>query len=190
MGRLLLLWICAVIAGGGFLNTEIVLAGEIKEGFMPPAARLDGDNGGKLDGNAWDFQDRLGKIHLIFYVDPDERADGEALEEALDAEHFPADQVTSSALINMKATALPNFLIGITLAAKQKKFPTTIYAKDFTKHLVREWGLKDNAYNLIILNQKGELIYIKTGKPSPQDLTAIVELIRKNFVIAAKKAAR
>lgn len=159
----------------------------LREGSRPPELLLDGENGGKLDGTPWDYRNYLGKIHLVFYVDPDERSDGEALEDALDAQKFKIGQVDSSALINMKATVLPNFMIGITLSAKQKKFPTTTYAKDFTKYLVKEWGLKDDAYNFIIFNQKGELIYRKTGKPSADEITAIIELIKKNLVVAAEK---
>jgi predicted transcriptional regulator len=160
----------------------------LREGSRPPELLLDGENGGKLDGTPWDYRNYLGKIHLVFYVDPDERSDGEALEDALDAQKFKIGQVDSSALINMKATVLPNFMIGITLSAKQKKFPTTTYAKDFTKYLVKEWGLKDDAYNFIIFNKKGELIYRKTGKPSADEITAIIELIKKNLVVAGEKA--
>ncbi len=159
----------------------------LRVGSKPPEVQLTGDNGGKLNGTPWDYRNYLGRIHLVFYVDPDERGDGEGLEEALDAQKFKIEQVDSSAIINMKATALPNFMIGITLSAKQDKFPTTTYGKDFSKFLVREWGLKDDAYNFIILNQKGELIYRKSGKPTSEEITAIIELIKKNLEVAAEK---
>ncbi|NDE13347.1 transcriptional regulator [bacterium] len=158
-----------------------------KVGSLPPDARLDGENGGKLDGTPWDYKDYLGRIHLLFYVDPDAQEDGEELANLLDAEKFPGDQVHSSAIVNMKATNIPNFLIEIRLSAKQKRFPNTTYAKDFTKHLVKEWGLKDDAYNFLILNQKGELIHHSWGKPTKEEIAGMIALIRKNFVVAPEK---
>ena len=192
MGCQLTSRITALMIGLALLFSSGAVAGDpsvevLRDGAKPPELRLDGENGGKLDGTPWDYRHYLGRIHLIFYVDPDERSDGEYLEEALDAQKFKIEQVDSSALINMKATALPNFMIGITLSAKQKKFPTTTYGKDFTKYLVKEWGLKDDAYNFIILNQKGELIYRKSGKPNPEEIAAIIELIKKNLVVAPEK---
>lgn len=192
MGCQLIFRITGLMIGLALSFSSGAVAGDaplelLREGSRPPELLLDGENGGKLDGTPWDYRNYLGRIHLIFYVDPDERSDGEALEDALDAQKFKIGQVDSSAIINMKATALPNFMIGITLSAKQKKFPTTTYAKDFTKHLVKEWGLKDDAYNFIILNQKGELIYRKTGKPTPEEVNALVELIKKNLVVAPEK---
>lgn len=160
------------------------LAAELGMGATPPEFKLEGEKGGKVDGSAWDYKEFVGKVQLIFYVDPDEKKAGEELEDALKAEDFSRDQIHSTAIVNMDATGLPNFMIEMTLSSKQKKFPTTTYAKDFKKHLVKEWGLTDDAYNFIILNKKGELIYKKTGKPKPEEIKSIIELIKKNFVVA------
>ncbi len=187
MGRPPLFQFMGLLIAFSMMISRTGFAGELKVGSLPPEAKLDGEDGGKLDGTVWDYKNHFGKIHLIFYVDPDEKGDGEELEDELKAQKFPLDQVGSSAVVNMKATALPNFMIGMTLSSKQKKFPSTTYAKDFTKHMVGEWGLKDDAYNFIILNQKGELLYRKLGKPTPDEIRAIIELIKKNLVVAAEK---
>jgi predicted transcriptional regulator len=178
---------CLLVILAAAASGTTALAGEWKTGSLPPDARLDGENGGKLDGTPWDYRDHLGRIHLLFYVDPDKQEDGEELADLLDAEKFPLEQVDSSAIVNMAATKIPNFLIGITLSAKQKRFKHTTYAKDFTKHLVKEWGLKDDEYNFLILNQKGELIHHSWGKPTKEDVSAMIALIRKNFVVATEK---
>lgn len=182
--------LCQIIASTLLVltNAAAAQASTWKVGSLPPDVRLDGDNGGKLDGKPWDWKDHTGRIHLLFYVDPDHQEDGEELADLLDAEKFPLEQVDSSAIVNMKATNIPNFLIGMTLSAKQKRFPHTTYGKDFTKFLVREWGLKDDAYNFTIQNQKGELIHHSWGKPTKDEIAAIIALIRKNFVVAAEKA--
>jgi predicted transcriptional regulator len=159
-------------------------AASLQNGSQLPNAGIAGDKGSKLDGTPWDHREYLGKVQMIFYVDPDERKQGEQLEERLGAEKFAAADVQTSAVINMAATGLPNFMIGMTLSSKQKRYPHTIYAKDFSRQLVTAWGLPDNAYNFIILNRKGEVAYVKTGQPTPDELNAIISKIRE--LIAAK----
>jgi predicted transcriptional regulator len=163
---------------------EVAFSAQIQDGSPLPTAGLSGEKGGKLDGTAWDHHEFLGKVHLIFYVDPDERKQGEQLEERLEGEKFPGNDVHSSAVINMAATSMPNFMIGMTLSAKQKRYPHTTYAKDFSRQLVTSWGLADNAYNFIIINRKGQLAYLKTGQPTKDELSAIVSKIRE--LIAAQ----
>lgn len=155
-------------------------------GLPLPQLTLAGDDGGKLNDAPWTPQEHAGKVHMIFYVDPDERGDGEQLEQALKNEEFPFDKVGSSAIINMKAAAMPNFLIGMSLSSKQKKFPRTSYAKDFTKHLVEKWGLKDDAYNFLIASPTGILLYQRSGKPSENDIQKIIEIIKANLPVATK----
>lgn len=166
------------------LASSAGLAAALQNGSALPDSGLSGDKGGKLDGTPWDHKEYLGKVQMIFYVDPDERKQGEQLEERLGAEKFAAADVQTSAVINMAATGLPNFMIGMTLSSKQKRYPHTTYAKDFSRQLVTAWGLPDNAYNFIILNRKGELAYLKTGQPTPDDLNAIISKIRE--LIASK----
>ena len=45
----------------------------IELGQVPPSVVIDGKNGGKVDGSAWDSSMLKGKIHTLFYVDPDKR---------------------------------------------------------------------------------------------------------------------
>ncbi len=43
---------------------------------------MDGENGGKIDGRAWKSSMLEGKIHTVFYVNPDERDMNNALADA------------------------------------------------------------------------------------------------------------
>lgn len=159
---------------------------ELKIGDHLPPVTLTGEDGGKLDNSPWTPAEHGGKVHMIFYVDPDERADGEELEGALKKEEFPSDKVGSSAIINMKAAAMPNFLIGMSLSSKQKKYPRTSYAKDFSKFMVRKWGLKDDAYNFLVAGPTGKLLYRLTGKPTQEDIKKIIEIIKANLPAVTK----
>lgn len=165
-------------------GTSKLHAAGLQTGTPAPEAGLTGESGGTLDGKNWDHRDFLGKVQLIFYVDPDEREQGEALEDRLKDENFAVADVHSSAVINMAASGLPNFMIAMSLASKQKKFPHTTYAKDFRRQLVTSWGLQDDAYNFIILDRKGMVAYTKSGKPSDDEINGIVRKIKD--LIAAK----
>ncbi|MEY4632588.1 MAG: hypothetical protein RIQ81_2708 [Pseudomonadota bacterium] len=167
-----------------FATNQKSHAASLQVGSIPPDAGLTGEHGGMLDGKTWDYREFLGRVQLIFYVDPDEREKGEALEDRLKVEHFPVEDVHSSAVINMAATGLPNFMIGMSLSSKQKKFPHATYAKDFSRQLVKTWGLQDDAYNFIILDRKGTVAYVKSGKLTDDEIDRIVTKIKA--LIAAK----
>ena len=52
-------------------------------------------------------------------------------------EKFPTDKFHLYGMINMAATWLPNFAINSALEEKQKKYPRTIYVRDYKKVLVQ-----------------------------------------------------
>ena len=122
----------------------LVLAGSVvavELGNVPSSVTLDGENGGRIDGSAWSSAMLKGKVHILFYVDPDERNLNEALSQALKKRHFDRKKYASVAMINLAATWLPNAILESKLKAKQKEFPDTIYVKDKKKVLVNKWGL-------------------------------------------------
>ena len=72
-----------------------------------------------------------GKVDVVFYVDPDEKDTNNEASDALDREKFPSDKFQSVGIINMAATWLPNFAISSALKDKQKRYPETIYVRDY-----------------------------------------------------------
>jgi len=153
----------------------------IKVGEVPLKVKIDGDNGGKLDGSAWNSSMLKGRIYTLFYVDPDERNLNNPLAEALKARKFDRKKVNSVAIINLAATWLPNMILEEKLKEKQKKFPHTIYVKDKKKILVKEWNLADDNSDILIFNKKGKLIYQKFGEVSVSEIKKIIALIEKNL---------
>ncbi len=150
-------------------------------GEVPKAITLSGDNGGKVDGTAWHSKMLKEKLYVLFYVDPDKKDDNEAFIEALAQKNYDKKQYGSVAIINLKATWLPNFAIEKKLESKQKEFPNTIYAKDKTKYLVQEWELADNASNVLIFDKKGTLIYQHVGALKKDEIQKAFALIEKNL---------
>jgi hypothetical protein len=122
------------------------------------------------------------KVYLLFYVDPDKKEDNEDFIEVLHAKNYDKEKYASVAIINLKATWLPNFAIEKKLESKQKEFPNTIYVKDKTKYLVKEWGLEDDASNVLIFDKKGTLIYQHSGAIGSDEMQKIFTLIDENLV--------
>ncbi|RLA71195.1 MAG: transcriptional regulator [Epsilonproteobacteria bacterium] len=150
-------------------------------GNVPSNVVLEGKNGGKTDGTAWDSSMLKGKIYTLFYVDPDERDLNNGLADALKAKKFDRKKVNSVAIVNLPATWLPNVIIESKLKAKQKKFPHTIYVKDKKKVLVKQWNLEDDNSDILIFNKEGKLIYKKFGKVSKTEIAEVMQLIEKNL---------
>ena len=162
----------------------LVLVGSVAAvelGKVPSSVVLDGENGGKTDGSAWNSKMLKGKVHILFYVDPDKRDENEALSKALKKRHFDRKRYASVAMINLAATWMPNAILESKLKAKQKEFPDTIYVKDKKKVLVSKWKLADDNSDILIFDKKGKLIYKKFGKLLAKEVTSVLTLIEKNL---------
>ncbi len=167
-----------ILIGLSFL---LVSLSAVELGKRAPAVTIEGKNGGRLDGTAWNSSMLKGKIYTVFYVDPDERDLNNPLADALKARKFDRKKVNSVAIINLAATWIPNLVLESLLKKKQKKFPDTIYVKDKKKVLVDKWSLADDNSDILIFDQKGRLIYKKFGQVTKEEIPAIIKLIEKHL---------
>jgi predicted transcriptional regulator len=103
------------------------------------------------------------------------------MENALDEAAFPEDKYASIAVINMDATWLPNTFIASALEEKQKKFPRVTYVKDLKKVLVEKWSLKDDDYDVLVFDKKGQVVFSKAGVLGEDDVKAMIDVIRKHL---------
>jgi predicted transcriptional regulator len=150
-------------------------------GEIPKDITLSGDNGARVDGTAWQSTMLKDKVHVLFYVDPDKKEDNEAFIDALHEKSYDLNKYASIAIINLKATWLPNFAIEKKLKAKQEQFPNTTYVKDKTKYLVAEWNLEDDASNVLIFDKLGTLIYQHSGTIEASKMQEAFTLIEENL---------
>ena len=153
----------------------------VELGKVPSVVLLDGKNGGRTDGLEWSSKMLKGKVHILFYVDPDKRDLNEPLSQALKKRHFNRKKYASVAVINLAATWLPNVILESKLKVKQKEFPDTIYVKDKKKLLVSKWKLADDNSDILLFDKKGKLIYKKFGKLSDKEIKSLLALIEKNL---------
>ncbi|MBT3235591.1 MAG: transcriptional regulator [Bdellovibrionales bacterium] len=153
----------------------------LQSGQTLPSIEISGESGGLVAGGAWKSQTLVNKVHVLFYVDPDEKESNLKLEEALSDAKFPRENYQSVAIINMAATWLPNFAIASSLESKQKKYPNTIYVKDLKKVLVSGWGMGDDSYNVLILSKQGKILFYKKGTLNQDEINLAIKLINENL---------
>lgn len=145
------------------------------------SVEISGNDGGRLNGDKWESSELVGKVHVVFYVDPDEKETNEHVGQALKNEKFSRDVYQSWAIINMAATWLPNFALESALKKKQKTYPDTVYVKDLNKVLVKKWQMEDDASNVLVFNKQGELIYKISGKASDEQIKELLSLVKANL---------
>jgi hypothetical protein len=170
--------LCAVLFAL-FVVPYVVQAVEL--GQVPPKVELQDKLGGRLDGKAWSSAELKGKVHVLFYVDPDEKDTNNDASEALDKEKFPAEKFQSVAIINMAATWMPNFAISMSIEDKQKRYPRTIYVKDYNRVLVEAWKIADDSSDVLAFDKQGKLIFRKDGKLGPGDIQKLIQAIKDNL---------
>ena len=129
----------------------------------------------------WHSDEMKGKVHVLFYVDPDFKDINNDASEALKAEKFPRDKYQPIAIINMGATWLPNFVIKPSLKGKQKQYPDTIYVRDNQKVIIKAWEIEDENNNVLAFDKEGKLIFIKEGKLNPKEINTLIELIYQHL---------
>lgn len=163
------------------LCSTLALGFALEVGKLPSQLTLKGDTGGILSGEAFSSDILKDKIHVLFYVDPDEKDLNEHVSTALKEQAFDRKKYASVAIINMAATWLPNFAIASSLEAKQEKYPNTLYVKDLQSVLVKEWDLKDDSSNTVLFDKEGKVLFIKKGKLNSEEILELISLIQDNI---------
>jgi hypothetical protein len=154
---------------------------ELQMGQMPPPVELKDKLGGRLDGTPWSSEELQGKVHVLFYVDPDEADLNNDASEALRKADFPSEKFQSVAIINMAATWLPNFAISSKLKKKQKAYPRTTYVRDYKKVVVEAWQIADDNSDILAFDKQGRLVFRKDGKLTPEEIQELLRAVRKNL---------
>jgi len=170
---------CLIFVSAVFLITQAAQAFEIGE--IPPKVELKEKLGGRLDGKPWSSEELQGKVHVLFYVDPDEKDTNNDASEALDREKFSSDKFQSVGIINMAATWLPNVAISSALKDKQKRYPRTIYVRDYKRVLVNAWKIADDSSNVLAFDKKGKLIFRKDGKLTTEEIQKLIKVIKDHL---------
>ncbi|MEZ4741470.1 MAG: YtfJ family protein [Bdellovibrionota bacterium] len=166
---------------GLIYSVDLRADGKSEVGANLPLVEIKGENGGKIDGSGWDSGSIKGKVYSLFYVDPDEKDANLSLEKALKDGGFDRAKYGSIAVINLAATWKPNFIIEKVLADKQEEYPDTIYVKDRAGMLVKSWSLKNDAYNVLLFDKEGKLLFKQAGTLDEEGIKKYITLIKANI---------
>ena len=147
----------------------------------PKKVSLNNENGGQTNHEAWHSTMLKGRVHILLYVDPDERQDTSAILDAIKGANFDNKNHKVIAIINLASTWMPNALIETKLKSSQKDRPDMLYVFDKTKYLVKKWNLKDNTINVLIFDKSGKLVYQESGHFSSVKIDKILTLIEQNI---------
>jgi len=123
-----------------------------------------------------------GKVLYIAYVDPDEKDTNNHVEDALkkekDAGGLDKTRYEGFGIVNLKASGMPNILIKAAIKSKQKKTGAIILL-DYEQEILKAWGLKDDASDIVILDKERICRFLSSGKLPQDDLVKMINIIKE-----------
>ncbi len=134
------------------------------------------------DGKMYTMDSWKGKVLQVNYVDPDEselnEPFNEAVKKAIEVDSIISrDKFKGMGIVDTKSTWKPDFLIRAIAGRKAKKYNTTILF-DYDAKLRKAWGLKEDSYNVIILDKNRVCRAIVRGKIPDDQIPKLVKLIQ------------
>ena len=127
------------------------------------------------------------KLALIFYVAPSEKDLNRHVTDLIKSANLNKKHYSSFAIINMKASSWPNWVLSWKLNASQKEFATTTYIKDYERVLVDKWGLKDHS-NDVVLVKDGKVLFVHRGKLSVEKSKELLTILKQEVAKAEQLA--
>ena len=153
----------------------------LQPGERLPEVTLQGNSGGMSDDTPWRSSSLKGKVHVLLYMDPDERKKAMPFLDRLNQADLPKDGYSTVAIVNLAATWMPNAVLKAILGRKQKELRNTQFIFDKNKTLIKAWGMKDDASNVIVLDKQMRVLFFKSGVLSKQEKEKLFRLIRSHL---------
>jgi predicted transcriptional regulator len=152
-------------------------AAELKIGEKAAGFKLQDSTGKEFSLDSPDFK---GRVLSIFYVDPDEKDMNSHVEDVLLKDPGLDRKVSYKGLgiTNLKASALPNFIIKGVIKSKQEKTGAVILL-DYDYTILNLWGLKNDSSNLVILDKERICRYIYKEKLPPEEVAKMIAIIKE-----------
>ena len=166
MRKIIIIWMCIV-----------VMIQAVNIGNTLPQVTLEKENGGASNDKPWNSISLEGKVHLILYMDPDERKEMQALLDALNALDVDTKAYSTVAIVNLAGTWMPDYILELMLSKKEKELKNTSFVFDRKKYLVEKWQMKDDASNILIIDKSSKILYQKIGKMSPTEIEYVIKTI-------------
>ncbi len=153
----------------------------VNVGEVLPPVVLDKDNGGDSKDKAWHSKNLRGKVHVLLYMDPDERKGVMSFIDTLNSKPYAKGKYSTVSIVNLAATWMPNAVLQSKLSKKQKELQNTEFVFDKTKYLVKQWQMQDDASNVLVLDKNMKILYQKSGILSKKDEKKILDIIEEQL---------
>jgi len=160
-------------------TVSVSLAAELKVGDKAPDFKLKDATGKEYSLDHPQFK---GKVLYIAYIDPDEKDMNNHVEDALikerDSGGLDKARYQSFGIVNLKASAMPNFLIKSAIKSKQEK-TGALALLDYDYTILNLWGLKNDSYDGVVLDKERICRYVYNGKLPPEELAKMIQIIKE-----------
>jgi len=160
-------------------TASTAVAAELKVGDKAPDFKLKDSTGKEYSLAAPQFK---GKVLCIAYVDPDEKDTNNHVEDALKKERdsggLDKTRYEGFGIVNLKASAMPNFLIKSAIKSKQEKTGAIIIL-DLDYTILNLWGVKNDSSDAVVLDKERICRYLYNGKLPPEEVTKMIGIIKE-----------
>jgi uncharacterized protein len=162
-----------------FSTLALSAAAELKVGDKAPDFNMKDTTGKEYSLEDPRFK---GKVLYIAYVDPDERDTNNHVEDALmkerDSGALDKTRYEGFGFANLKASALPNFLIKTFIKSKQEKTGAVVLL-DYDYTILNLWGLKNDSSEIVVLDKERICRFKYSGKLPPEELEKMIRIIKE-----------
>ena len=165
----------------GSLLASIMMLHAVNVGEVLPPVVLDKNNGVNSQDKPWHSKSLKGKVHVLLYMDPDEREGVMSFIDTLNAKKYAKNKYSTISIVNLAATWMPNALLQSKLSKKQKELKNTEFVFDKTKYLVNKWQMRDDASNMVVLDKNMKVLYQISGKLSKKEEKKILAIIEEQL---------
>lgn len=163
-----------------FVTSSSIINAQVELHKSLPEIELKEDSGGKISGKIWNSSESNNIIKLFLYVAPNQQDVVEPLLFDIRDKHFPKEKIEVTLILNTKATWIPDSIIENKVKSRAKTDTTINYALDKGEILPKYWKLSNENPNLILINQKGLVVFLHKGEFSDKiknDLLNKIELL-------------
>jgi len=157
-------------------------ADKLSVGKKVPKVELSGNDGSFFNsGIAWNTTMLEGnKPSLLMYVDPDKEKEVNNIQSAI-LKNQLGIKIQVFVIVNIKSTWKPKFAVEKRLKERLKENKLIKFVIDNRKIVQNEWVLSENINTVLFIDKSGIIRYNKEGKLSNEEVTELVNVIKKEL---------
>ncbi|GEM74321.1 YtfJ family protein [Vibrio sagamiensis] len=132
----------------------------------------------------WKTQSMLGKVRVIQAIAGRSSAKemNAPLMTAITASKFPAEAYQTTTIINQDDAIWGTGSFVKSSAQDSKiQFPWSSMVLDENGIVANQWALKEESSAIIVQDKQGNILFIKEGALTPEEVAQVLEIIQKNI---------